>query len=103
VVKALWAIRADGKCLTDVTLFTPAADADEEHTFLENLDTIDLHHGPYSTSKPYTVLEAVGVTLSIDVEDALKALGFNELKPLATGFRACRSDAEAQRLRRDGP
>ncbi len=100
VVKALWASPRYEHYLTDVTLFT-TKDPGGERGFLGQIDTIDLHNGPYSTEASYTCLEVVGVTLSLNIEGQLRALGFTNFSTTSDGFTARRSEEEAKRLRRD--
>jgi hypothetical protein len=95
VVKAAWASAS----LKDVTLFTPTA-LQPEQEFVSQLDMIDLHHGPYSTDTPYTLIQVVGPHLTSEAEEALLQLGFDSFHPTSDGFTATRSEAEAQRLRR---
>jgi hypothetical protein len=95
VVKAAWAAG-----LKDVTLFTPS-EPQPEQEFVSQLDMIDLHHGPYSSAAPYTLIEVIGARLTGDAEEALRHLGFDSFQSTPEGFTATRSEAEAQRLRRD--
>jgi hypothetical protein len=95
VVEAAWATG-----LQDVTLFTPS-EPQTEQEFVSQLDMIDLHHGPYSTKTPYTLIEVIGARLTGDAEEALRHLGFDSFQSTPEGFTATRSKAEAQRLRRD--
>ncbi|HWF00428.1 MAG TPA: hypothetical protein VG248_11575 [Caulobacteraceae bacterium] len=100
VVKALWRVPLGHRSLTDVTSFTPKAQ-DPEPELIGQLDVIDLHHGPYSTQTPYTLIEVVGARLTHEVRAAVRQLGFDTFKSTQRGFTARRSDMEAQRLRRD--
>jgi hypothetical protein len=95
VMRAAWAAG-----LKDVTLFTPS-ELQSEHEFVSQLDMIDLHHGPYSTDTPYTLIEVIGARLTEDAEEALRQLGFDSFQSTTEGFAATRSEAEAHRLRRD--
>jgi hypothetical protein len=55
VIRSLWATRSEPNYLTGITgMLFDGGTAPEDH-FLAELDTIDLHHGPYSTKSPYTV------------------------------------------------
>jgi len=60
VVRSLWANHPELNHLTGITgmWFDPLV---AEDRFIAELGTIDLHHGPYSTSNPYTELEVVGI------------------------------------------
>jgi hypothetical protein len=96
VVRAAWAM--DPPHLMDVTLFTPS-ETEPEQAFVSQLDMIDLHHGPYSTRTPYTLIEVIGACLTSGAEDALRQLGFDSFQTAPDGFTAARSEAEAHRLR----
>jgi hypothetical protein len=99
-VKALWAAPSGNLGLTDVTSFTPK-EQNSEHEFLGQLDMIDLHHGPYSSQTPYTLIRVVGAHLTEEIGAALRQLGFDTFTSTPRGFTAHRSEIEAQRLRRD--
>lgn len=98
-------VRALGTChpsdghLNGITSFNFHSEVLPERSFLNYLDTIDLHHGPYSNATPYTVIEVIGARLSIDVREALDKLGFDEFVEHATGFSAQRSKEEAAKER----
>ena len=61
-----------------------------ENALLDEFDTIDLHHGPYSANQPYTVLEVIGTSLTEKVKAELGQYGFDEFCSTMTGFRAVR-------------
>ena len=61
-----------------------------EAILLSQLDTIELHHGPYSADPPYTQLEVFGTALSEEMRTELRQYGFNEFQPTAEGFRCSR-------------
>jgi len=75
---------------TGVTTFTAADDDTGSEACLKILETIDLHHGEYSSDPPYSVLETVGAPLSRLVKGAIEALGFSRFESTANGFRALR-------------
>ncbi len=95
VVRELWQEVREPTHLTGITglKFEPASSG--EQRFLAELDTIDLHHGAYSTSTPYTELEVVGCLLSNQIRTALAELGFTEFEERERGFLACRTQEEA--------
>jgi hypothetical protein len=97
-VKAIWALPPDRRSLTSLTSFKPTEE-NPEREFLGKLDTIDLHHGLYSSPTPYTLIEVVGAQLTDELSTALRHLGFDEFRPTRRGFSANRSAVEAQRLR----
>lgn len=73
-----------------VTTFKLADDDSASEGCLKMLDTIDLHHGQYSSDPPYSVLEIVGAPLSQSVKSAIEALGFKKFESTVNGFRALR-------------
>lgn len=73
-----------------VTTFKAADDDSQAEICLNILDTIDLHHGEYSSHPPYSVLEVVGAPLSHSVKVAIEALGFSRFESTINGFRALR-------------
>jgi hypothetical protein len=72
-----------------VTTFKSEASS-PENALLDELDTVDLHHGSYSADPPYTVLEVIGASVTESVRAELGKYGFNEFCSTATGFRAVR-------------
>jgi len=57
---------------------------------LNEMNTIDLHHGSYSSDPPYTVLEVLGTPLSDRIRGELSEYGFVEFLPNVEGFLAIR-------------
>jgi hypothetical protein len=98
-VRSLGAAHPGKDHLTGITSFNFDPDARPEKSFLSYLDTIDLHHGPYSSENPYTVLEVIGARLTVDVREALSELGFDEFVEQGDVFSARRSTEEAGKLR----
>jgi hypothetical protein len=47
-----------------VTTFKVGEDSSTDDILINELDTIDLHHGTYSANPPYTVLEVIGIPIS---------------------------------------
>ncbi|MEH2513111.1 hypothetical protein V1291_004465 [Nitrobacteraceae bacterium AZCC 1564] len=98
-VRAIWNTRETSNHLTGITGFNFSANASPEITFLDELDTIDLHHGPYSSSSSYTEIAAIGVRLTADIRAALAEHGFTDFTETEDGFTAKRSSGEAAQLR----
>jgi hypothetical protein len=98
-VRSLSASHPDCDHLSGITVFRFDANALPEKNFLDILYMVDLHHGPYSSTDPYTVLEVSGARLMIDVREALCKLGFEEFLEHAGGFTARRSTEEAVKVR----
>lgn len=62
------------------------------------LETIDLHHGEYSHSPPWSVLEVYGASPSPSLAAALADYGFTDISPTPDGFRASRSFHEVDSI-----
>ena len=88
-VQRLWAERTPER-LGGVTTFKSREEASAEEMLLGKLDTIDLHHGPYSAQPPYTILEVIGAAITEPIKAAMSAFGFAEFQSTASGFRAVR-------------
>ena len=103
VVRSRWTTNSEPDHLAGVTGFNWHEGRTAEDRFLEEMDTIDLHHGPYSTKLPYTILAVIGVQLTATIREVLMDNGgFSEFTEDPQGFTAKRSLAEAQQLRREG-
>jgi hypothetical protein len=87
--------------LNGITSFTFNDHVSPEDRLIEMIDTIDLHHGPYSSKSPYTDLKVIGARLTSEIRATLNELGFSEFFERDNGFSANRSAEEAQKLRRD--
>lgn len=86
----VWANRPDGSHLVSVTTFNCREGASAEQALVDEFDTIDLHHGTYSSEPPYTGVEVIGTQLSDTIRTELSEYGFNEFHSTAEGFRAVR-------------
>ncbi|HWK95751.1 MAG TPA: hypothetical protein VNR39_10040 [Pseudolabrys sp.] len=98
VVRALWQTSA-ATHLTGITGLAFKAHLSPEVHLLDELEAIDLHHGPYSTDKPYTKLKVIGAVLTPEIRAVLSTLGFAAFVAEGNGFVAERSQEEAERLR----
>jgi hypothetical protein len=54
IVRSLWESQKSTNHLTGITGFRFDKEISAEDRFRAELDTIDLHHGPYSSTSPYT-------------------------------------------------
>ncbi|SRR6266481_2664669 len=90
VVQRFWNERPDEGRLTGITTFNNLASLSPEEMLLGRLDSIELHHGPYSADPPYTDIEVLGTELSSRAKSQLAAYGFNEFHITSTGFKASR-------------
>jgi len=82
--------RKQGDHLTGITTFKGSESLSAEDLLVSQLDAIDLHHGTYSASPPYTILEVLCVPLGDRIKAELSEFGFNEFDIIATGFCAVR-------------
>jgi len=92
VAQRLWNALPDGNHLTGITIFNDIESTSPDELLLAELDTIDLHHGRYSTALPYTVIEVIGAPLTVETKTALSAYGFNEFSENFAGFTAKRPE-----------
>lgn len=95
VVQALWNERPEHNHLTGITGLPFQPDLRAEDRLVSELDTIDLHHGAYSTGAPYTELEVIGCALSNRIRSALEDLGFDEFNEQDHSFLARRTPEKA--------
>jgi hypothetical protein len=86
----IWTADPNRSHLDGITTFKTADASSPETALIEQLDTIDLHHGTYSANPPYTVLEIIGTTISERTRAELSQFGFDQFQGTAEGFRALR-------------
>jgi hypothetical protein len=85
-----WTANPNRSHLDGITTFKTTDTSSPETALIEQLDTIDLHHGMYSANPPYTVLEIIGTTISERTKSELSQFGFDQFQGTAEGFRAVR-------------
>jgi hypothetical protein len=85
-----WNANPNRNHLDGVTAFKFPQGNSTEDILINELETIDLHHGIYSANPPYTVLEAIGVSLSDKLRAKFSEFDFNRFEVTAQGFRASR-------------
>lgn len=90
VAQQIWAARPNPGHLEGVTTFKFPHDSSSEDILINELDTIDLHHGSYSANPPYTVIEVIGTAISERVRASLAEFGFDQFEATPHGFRAIR-------------
>jgi len=95
VVRSLWANHPKQDHLSGITGMRFDPSVTPEQQFLAQLSAIDLHHGPYSTSAPYSELEVVGVQPTAAIREAIAQLEFTKLEERCDGFVARRTAASA--------
>ena len=86
----LWKERKHEDHLRGVTTFEGSESSSPEDLLVSQIDTIDLHHGIYSASPPYTILEVLGAALSDRIKAELSKFGFTEFSATPKGFCASR-------------
>jgi hypothetical protein len=89
VAQKIWTADPNRSHLDGITTFKTDGPSPET-ALIDQLDTIDLHHGTYSANPPYTVLEIIGTTISERTKAELSQFGFNQFQGTAEGFRAVR-------------
>ncbi len=90
VAQSIWSADTSRSHLEGVTTFKTRDDSSPEDTLIQELETIDLHHGVYSANPPYTVLEVIGTAISDRVKGKFAEFGFDQFEPTSQGFRAIR-------------
>jgi hypothetical protein len=90
VAQRFWKEQSQRDHLTGVTTFKDLQSLTAEDLLLKEIDAIDLHHGPYSSNPPYTLLEIIGTPLTGRVQQELSAYGFDEFHSSPNGFVAKR-------------
>jgi hypothetical protein len=86
----IWAANPNRSHLDGVTTFKFVEGTPSEDVLINELDTIDLHHGTYSANPPYTVLEVIGNAITSRLKKELSEFGFDEFQATSQGFRAVR-------------
>jgi len=86
VIQALWNERQGSSHLHGITSFKYDPKGNPEDWFINELDTIDLHHGEYSHTPPYSILEVIGVACSDKVQNVLRGYGFIRFERTNDGF-----------------
>jgi hypothetical protein len=78
VAQQIWATDPNRSHLEGVTTFKFSEGSSPEDIIINELDTIDLHHGPYSANPPYTVLDVIGTAVTPRLKAEFAEFGFNE-------------------------
>lgn len=95
IVRSLWERQGSPDHLTGITGFRFDGGVSAEGRFLAELDTIDLHHGPYSSTSPYREVVVIGARLTAEVQAGLSEFGFTDFAKTEDGFTARRIQEEA--------
>jgi hypothetical protein len=90
VAEQIWAGDPNRSHLEGVTTFKFSEDGSSEDILINELDTIDIHHGTCSANPPYTVVEVTGTGLSDKIKGKFAEFGFDQFESTPQGFRAVR-------------
>jgi hypothetical protein len=97
VAERIWRADGGGSSLErGVTTFPSDPGVPRDELASRYLDTIEDHHGPYSHTPPWTVLEVFGAPPTAELSAALGDLGFSRVEPTSDGFVATRTEADAR-------
>ena len=86
----LWAEFPARDHLDGITIFRSAGDRSPEQVLIDQMGTIDEHHGIYSADPPYTVIRVVGSALTPEVRQVVESFGFDSFTNSSGGFDAIR-------------
>jgi hypothetical protein len=90
VIQRLWKERGTADHRTEITAFKNSGESSVEESLISQLEDIDLHHGVYSASPAYTILEVLGTPPSERIKSELCKFGFSDVHPGVDGFVAVR-------------
>jgi hypothetical protein len=86
----IWAEFPERDHLDGVTVFKTPADHDAAQVLIDEMQTIDMHHGVYSADPAYTVIHVIGCELRPEVQEKLAEFGFDSFNRTPEGFTAAR-------------
>jgi hypothetical protein len=90
IVHRLWKERPNDTHLSGITTFRIDPKNSPEDNLIQEMDVIDLHHGPLSTDRPYMQIEVFGTKITDAIRHAFAEYGFDEFKETPDGFEAMR-------------
>jgi hypothetical protein len=73
-----------------VTVFKTSVDHDSAQVLIDEMQTIDMHHGVYSANPAYTVIRVIGCELGPEIREKFAAFGFDSFNRTPEGFIAVR-------------
>jgi hypothetical protein len=76
--------------LDGVTVFKAGADSSPGQMLIDEMETIDMHHGVYSADPAYTVFRVIGCELQPEIRETLAKFGFDSFSHTDDGFEATR-------------
>jgi hypothetical protein len=88
VIQRMWSQKREG-----ITSFQVAPAATPEDWLLSVLDQVELHHGEYSQSPPYSALQVVGTGMPQRLRAELESCGFKQFEDTRDGFIAHKATA----------
>jgi hypothetical protein len=97
VAQRFWNEHPDEDHLTGITTFNDLSSLSTGEMLLDQLETIELHHGSHSANPPYTVIQVFGTQLTPNVKSALAEYGFNSFRTTPAGFTASKAGKEVAR------
>jgi hypothetical protein len=83
VIERMWAQKWPA-----LTSFRVDLGASSENWLVSILDEVELHHGEYSQSRPYSELCVTGAGLSAELREELESYGFKRFEVMPDGFLA---------------
>lgn len=84
VIQSIWSTHSVG-----VTSFKVPADKTPEDWLLGGvLDSVEVHHGEYSQTPPYSILRVIGTVLTPRIRVQLESYDFVKFEDLPEGFVA---------------
>ena len=90
VAQHIWDAEPNRSHLQGITIFKFPKDGSPEDILVNELDTIDLHHGPFSANPSYTELDVIGTAITPRLRTELGQFGFDDFQETPHGFRAVR-------------
>ncbi len=91
IAQVIWSANPNRSHLEGVTTFKAGEDSSPEDALIQQVETIDLHHGVHSASPPHTVVEVIGSGITERVKAKFAEFGFDQFEATPQGFRASRS------------
>ena len=90
--ETVWAGQKEPSIEFGVTTFNYDPKEAPEQIVIDRLADIDLHHGEYSHTPPWTALEVIGAKASQEVTEALSEYGAERIETTGAGFVAYRNN-----------
>ncbi len=88
IIKELWEIRPDEDHTEGITSFIYDVTDSPESRFMEILESILEHHGPYSHDPPCSKVNVIGAKLTNQIKDFLVDYEFTKYEITNIGFIA---------------